>query len=279
MGELFAEVNGTTICYEIHGDGFPLILLHGFGLTKEFWFAQIPTLSQHFKVITLDNRGSGKSDHPKASYELKTLADDVKGLMDFLKIDKAHVIGWATGAMIAQYLILNYPDRINKLILIASLTKLPLSKSGLEMFKKSQLAFHEEKLKAPEKTFYDKMKTRFTRNFFKLMVQDPKKKMHGIFSAEDLMEIVFKDTSKPHDIENRINAIAKLDTLEQLRNVKNETLILAAEKDRISPKTSSIEIHERVLNSTLKIFNGGHYFPLENAPEVNQTIIEFLKDN
>jgi len=278
MKELFAKVNGTTICYEIHGDGFPLILLHGFGLTKEFWFAQIPALSQHFKVITLDNRGSGKSNHPKAQYKLKTLADDVKGLMDFLKIDKAHLIGWATGSMIAQYFVLNYPDRVNKLTLIASLTKLPISKSGLEMFKRSQLAFHEEKLKNPEKTFYDKMKTRFTRNFFKSMVQDPKKKMHGIFSAEDLMEIVFKDTSKPHDIENRINAIAKLDTLERLRKIKNETLILAAEKDKISPKTSSIEIHDRVPNNTLKIFNGGHYFPLENAPEVNQYIIDFLKE-
>jgi pimeloyl-ACP methyl ester carboxylesterase len=277
MGELFAKVNGTTICYEIHGEGYPLFLLHGFGLTKEFWFAQIPALSKHFKVITPDNRGSGNSDHPKAPYELKTLADDINDLMNFLKIDKAHLIGWATGSMIAQYFILNYSDRVNKLILIASLTKLPMSKSGLEMFKNSQLTFHEEKLKAPEKTFYNKMKTRFTRNFYKLMVQDPKKKMHGIFSAEDLMEIVYKDTSEHHDIENRINAVAKLNTLDQLHNIKSETLILAAEKDRISPKTSSIEVHERVPNSTLKIFNGGHYFPLENAPEVNQTIIDFLR--
>ena len=276
MTESYAIVNGVKICYEIHGEGYPVVLIHGFGLHKEFWIAQISELEKHFKVIALDNRGSGKSDHPKEPYRLENLADDVKCLLDVLDIQKAHVIGWATGAMIAQYLVLLHPMRVNKLILIAALTKLPVDKSGLEMFKNSQLMFHKEKLKDPENVFFIKMKQRFSRKFYKQLVENSDEKFHGIFTTSDLMDLVFKDSSQPYDIVNRINAIAGLNTIEQIHEIHNEVLVLAAEKDRISPKSVSIELNNKLKRSKLIMFDGGHYFPLENAPEVNKCIIEFL---
>ncbi|MHA2429789.1 MAG: alpha/beta fold hydrolase [Promethearchaeota archaeon] len=276
MTESYVIINGIKICYEIHGEGYPVVLIHGFGLHKEFWIAQISELAKHFKVISLDNRGSGKSDHPKEPYKLETLADDVKCLLDALGIQKAHVIGWATGAMIAQYLVIQYPLRVNKLVLIAALTKLPVDKSGLEMFKNSQLAFYKEKLKDPENAFFKKMKQRFSRKFYKQLVQEPEEKFHGIFTTSDLMDLVFKDSSQPYDIENRINAIAGLNTIDQTHEIQNVVLVLAAEKDRISPKSVSIELNNKLKRSELIVFDGGHYFPLENAPEVNKYIIDFL---
>ena len=278
MADLFAEVNGIRICYDIHGEGYPVVLIHGFGLHKEFWVAQMSELANHFKVVSLDNRGSGKSDHPKEPYKLETLADDVKCLLDALGIQKAHVIGWATGAMIAQYLVIRHPMRVNKLVLIAALTKLPIDKSGLEMFKKSQLSFHKEKQKNPENAFFTKMKQRFSRKFYKQLVENPEEKFHGIFTTSHLMDLVFKDSSQPYDIENRINAIAGLNTIDRIHEISNEVLVLAAEKDRISPKSVSIELNNKLRRSKLIIFDGGHYFPLENAPEVNNSLIDFLKD-
>ena len=275
---LFAKISGLKICYNIHGEGYPVVLIHGFGLHKGFWVAQILELANHFKVISLDNRGSGKSDHPKEPYKLETLADDVKCLMDYLEIQKAHVIGWATGAMIAQYLVIQYPMRVDKLVLIAALTKIPVDKSGLEMFKRSQLAFHEEKQKNPENAFFSKMKQRFSRKFYKQLIESPDEKFHGIFNTSDLMDLVFKDTSQTHDIENRINAIAGLNTIDKIHEISNEVLVLAAEKDRISPKSVSIELNSRLRRSKLILFDGGHYFPLENAPEVNNSLIDFLKN-
>ncbi len=276
MTESYATVNGIKICYEIHGEGYPVVLIHGFGLHKEFWVGQILTLAKYFKVISLDNRGSGKSHHPKEPYKLETLADDVKCLLDLLGIQKAHIIGWATGAMIAQYLVLQYPMRVNKLVLIAALTKLPVDKSGLEMFKNSQLAFHKEKLKDPEKAFFTKMKQRFSRNFYNQLVKKSDEKFHGIFTTSDLMDLVFKDSSQPYDIENRINAIAGLNTIDRIHEIQNDVLVLAAEKDRISPKSVSIELNNKLKRSKLFVFDGGHYFPLENAPEVSKLIIDFL---
>jgi len=276
LTESYATVNGIKICYEIHGEGYPVVLIHGFGLHKEFWVAQISELAKYFKVISLDNRGSGKSDHPKEPYKLESLADDVKCLLDVLGIQKAHVIGWATGAMIAQYLVIQYSMRVNKLVLIAALTKLPVDKSGLEMFKNSQLAFHKEKLKDPENAFFIKMKQRFSREFYKQLAKKSDEKFHGIFTTSDLMDLVFKDSSQPYDIENRINAIAGLNTIDRIHEIQNDVLVLAAEKDRISPKSVSIELNNKLKRSKLIVFDGGHYFPLENAPEVNQIIIDFL---
>ena len=122
------------------------------------------------------------------------------------------------------------------------------------------------------------MKQRFTRNFYKQLIEKPDEKFHGIFTTGDLMDLVFKDTSHPHDIENRINAIAGLNTIDRIHEVSNEVLVLAAEKDRISPKSVSIELNNKLQKSNLIVFNSGHYLPLEHAPEVNNSIIEFLKD-
>ena len=278
MSDLFTEVNNIKICYEVNGQGYPIILVHGFAMYKEFWIAQKP-LSEQFKVINLDNRGCGKSDHPTETFDMETLAKDIKDLMDFLKIEKAHIIGHSLGGMIAQHFALEYPNRINKLILIATFPNLPLDKSGLEMYKKSQLETYEAKLKDPIKAFNNKMKQRFTRNFYKLMVQEPSSKFHGLFSTEDLMENEKnKGTSKTQDIINQINAISKHNTLEQLHNIKHNTLILAGEKDRIISKISSNEMHSKIPNNTLKVFSGSHYFPLEEAPEVNNIILNFLNE-
>ena len=90
----YADVNGIKIFYEIHGEGQPLFLVHGFGASRLVWIAQIKPLSEHFKVITFDNRGAGKSDRPDEPYTMDTFADDLKGLMDHLEIEKAHVVGW-----------------------------------------------------------------------------------------------------------------------------------------------------------------------------------------
>ena len=278
MSELFAEVNGIKICYQIHGKGEPLILLHGFVMYKEYFIGQVTPLSEHFKIITIDNRGCGSSDHPSKPYEIEDMADDVKDLMDQLEIESAHVGGHSLGGMIAQQFAIKYPERLNKLILLGTFAKLPLDKSGFEMYKNSQLGSYEAKIKDPTSAFYDKIKQRFTREFYKKMVEDPKKKFHKLFTTEDLMQFErTKGTSKPQDILNLIHSIVNLDTLDYLDKIKNQTLILVGEKDRLAPLVSGKAIHQRIPNSILRTVKGGHWFTLETAPEVNKIIIEFLK--
>ncbi|MFX1427397.1 MAG: alpha/beta fold hydrolase [Promethearchaeota archaeon] len=276
MSEIsFADIRGIKLCYSSKGEGFPIVLIHGFA-KKEFWIGQISTLSNQFKVIWFDNRGVGCSDRPNMPYTMKMLAEDLNGLMDFLGIQKAHLIGHSLGSFIAQNFALLYPEKVNKLILLSTNPGLP-DKKGVDIFKNNQIALYEARIADPIAGFYTKMKVRFTREFLKIMKSDPKKKFYGIFSTEDLIKSENENPWTPQDIINHSNALADHNTLEELHKIKHKTLIITGEKDRLTPRISSEQVHEKIPNSELRIVPGGHYFPLENAPEVNQIIIDFLK--
>lgn len=227
-------------------------------------------------MIWFDNRGVGESDRPNVPYTMKMLVEDLKGLMAFLNIQTAHLIGHSLGSFIAQNFVLNYPERVNKLILLSTTAGLP-DKKGVDIFKNNQITLYEARIADPITGFYTKMKVRFTRDFLKMMKADPSRKFHGIFSAEDLIKSENENPWTPQDIANHSHALADHNTLEKLHRIKHKTLIIAGEKDRLTPKISSEQVHEEIPNSELKVVSGGHYFPLENAPEVNKIIIDFLK--
>jgi len=112
-----ADVNGIKVYYEIHGKGDPLVLIMGLRRNAEWWYCQIPALSEHFKVIAFDNRGAGRSEKPRMDYSIRLFADDTAGLLEALKIKSAHVLGISMGGYIAQELAINYPDKVRCLIL------------------------------------------------------------------------------------------------------------------------------------------------------------------
>ncbi len=274
----FADVNGIKICYEIQGEGEPLILVHGFGVKKEVWMCQFGPLSEKFKVIRFDNRGAGQSDHPDELFTMEMLAEDIRGLMDGLNIEKAHIIAWSLGGMIAQHFAIKYPERINKLVLINTLPNWPGSDdAGIEMYKNSQIDSIKAYQEDPMKAFFDRAAMGYSRKFKKEMQADPKKKFHGLYSAEDYIEMKTTNIPTPKDIENQANALRYHDVIDQLHLVKNETLIIAAEKDRQTPLSRNQIIDEKIPNSKLiAIAGAGHDSPLEKAPEINKHILDFL---
>lgn len=279
MTEEFVEVNGIQICYEIRGEGDPVVLIHGFGVAKEEWIGQFDPLSEHFKVIRFDNRGSGKSDHPEDSFTMKNLADDLNGLLDKLGIIKANVVGWSLGGMIAEEFAINYPQALDKLVLINTFPYWPGDENGLQMYKQSKLDALEARKIDPVKAFYDGATPGFSRKFKKLLLEEPKKKIHGLFSAEDLIEKGKTNPITPKDIEHYTQALGKHDTLDRLPKIKNDTLIISGTHDRSTPLSMNQIIHKNIPNSKLLVLEkAGHQSPIERAPEVNQAIIEFLKN-
>jgi len=111
-----AEVNGTRLYYEMAGAGDPVIFLHGFGADSRYWQAQFAELAQQYQVVRYDLRGFGKSDLPgTAPY---THADDLKALLDFLGIARAHIIGHSFGGENAINFALAYPEATRSLILV-----------------------------------------------------------------------------------------------------------------------------------------------------------------
>ncbi|MCP5094364.1 MAG: alpha/beta fold hydrolase [Chloroflexi bacterium] len=115
-----ATVNEINLEYEISGQGDPLVLIAGLGYDRWMWHRMVPGLAARFQVITFDNRGAGGSDKPAGPYTADLLASDLLALLDELGVEKTAVMGHSMGGFIAQAFVLNYPERVHKLILSAT---------------------------------------------------------------------------------------------------------------------------------------------------------------
>jgi pimeloyl-ACP methyl ester carboxylesterase len=114
-------VGDITIAYKETGSGEPLILIMGYAGTMDMWDTRmVNQLAQQYRVIVFDNRGMGHSTSSDREFSIRLFANDTAGLMDALGTKKAHVMGWSMGTFIAQELILNYPEKVDKLILYAA---------------------------------------------------------------------------------------------------------------------------------------------------------------
>lgn len=118
----FVETNGIRIAYRIEGKGPPLVLVMGYRLSSAAWPAAfIAALADRFTVITFDNRGTGHSDKPVEGYALANMARDISGLLDALQIPRVHLLGYSMGGAIAQEFIRQFPDRVETLMLCATM--------------------------------------------------------------------------------------------------------------------------------------------------------------
>ena len=136
----YAPVNGIKVYYEVYGEGKPIVLLHGAFYTIEMnWGQLIPELSKTRKVIAIELQGHGHTPFSDRKLDIVTLAKDVEGVMNFLKVDSADVAGYSMGGSIAYQLAVNSPKRVRKLVIISSTYKtsgwLPVVNNAFKGFK------------------------------------------------------------------------------------------------------------------------------------------------
>jgi pimeloyl-ACP methyl ester carboxylesterase len=115
-----ATVNGIKIWYATFGHGAPVILLHGGLANADYWGNLVPALSPHYRIIVIDSRGHGRSSRDARPYGYDLMASDVLALMDYLKIDKAALVGWSDGAIIGLDIAIHHPERLMKLFAFAA---------------------------------------------------------------------------------------------------------------------------------------------------------------
>lgn len=112
------KVDDVNLYYELYGDGDPLVLIAGTGISLAPWRVfQVPEFSKHYQVLIYDHRGLGRSDKPDMHYTTRLFSRDCAGLMDALGIKKAHVLGHSMGGRVAQWLALDYPQKVRSLVL------------------------------------------------------------------------------------------------------------------------------------------------------------------
>jgi pimeloyl-ACP methyl ester carboxylesterase len=120
----YVPVNGIKVYYEVYGQGAPIVLLHGAFMTIDMnWGELIPELSKNRKVIAIELQGHGHTPFSERKLSHATLASDVAGVMDYLKVDKADVVGYSFGGAIAYQFAIQNTKRLNKLVIISATYK------------------------------------------------------------------------------------------------------------------------------------------------------------
>lgn len=255
--------------YETHGAGEPLILIPGFASGAWTWYCQTEELAKDFRVITYDPRGIAKSKiettSDAESLSMQTFVEDVRQVIDDLKIEKANVMGASFGGFVAQELVLRFPERVNKLILACTTT-------GGENHVRPDTEILRSFTPDPNLPIGERIK-----NFFRPAFTDK-------FNHENAAEVEkvcrLRETNEVAEAVYfaQLQGAFSFDTSDAINTVKNETLVLTGDQDRIVPMQNSVNLAERMPNASLKIFeNGSHMFFIENAAEFNRAVKDFLK--
>lgn len=150
----YAPVNGIKVYYEVYGEGRPIVLLHGAFMTIEGnWSQLIPELAKTRKVIAIEMQGHGHTPYSDRPLTHANMAKDVEGVMDYLKVDSADVVGYSMGGSVAYKFTIDNPKRVTKLVIISSTHKstgwLPEVNNAFKAFK---VEFFNN---TPMKTAYD----------------------------------------------------------------------------------------------------------------------------
>ena len=152
----YAPVNGLKMYYEIHGTGKPIVLVHGSYMTIGMNYGElIPLLAQNHKVIVLEMQGHGRTADINRPFSYDALASDIAGLLRYLKIAHADILGYSLGATVALDFAIKYPAMTDNLIFISSAYKSDgWTEEARAIFQSMKAAFLDE---TPLKTEYDKL--------------------------------------------------------------------------------------------------------------------------
>lgn len=260
------RVGQVELFYEEDGHGEPVVWIHGLGLDHQVWGLQASLFAQHFRCVTFDNRDAGQSDRSPSSYTMKTLADDVIGLMDALAVDKAHIVGLSMGGAIAQELAITHPARVNRLVLVSTYTS--SDRRGADVLHSFAL-----------------MRARFSREEY-ARATTPWVFTYGDYQIPGLVDLAIARFEEdpyflPADVYARqVEAALSHCTEDRLSRITAPTLIVAGDEDLMTPMRFTRTLHERIPGATLAVIRGaGHALILTRAGEFNRLTLSFLQES
>ena len=264
------KVNDIQMFYEVHGEGFPLIMIMGLTGNTNWWDPRwIETLSEKFKIIAFDNRGAGRTDISDREYSIKLFADDTAGLMDALGISRANVLGLSMGGMIAQELVLNYPEKVKKLVLCATHCGGAKSVQASEEVMGILTADVSALALSAEEVARMTIPLLFTEDFIK--------NTPGV--EELVIEQITKNPISNEAFMRQMSAIMNFDAYDRLSQIKTPTLILHGRQDILVPPENGSILEKAIPGSRLVSFENSAHGLMEETEEVLDTILEFLAES
>ena len=267
----FAQVNGTSLYYEITGKGTPLIFLHGFTCDHRNWNPQVEYFSKRFKVITYDARGHGQSSLPDTvpySY-----LEDLTALINYLNIEKAVVIGHSMGGAPAFLYAKDNPERVLALVLAEggpvmndpSIVDTTIIPDYFNEFRSAITVAQNEGLEKGKEAWLNIQPLRTA-------AQNP--------NSSELLETMINDYSGWHWLNKNPHKKNLKCTIKLMSQLKCPTLILAGElshpvlKDVVNAQAKYIPNSKKVI-----LKNSNHMLNMENPEKFNKEVEVFLKQH
>lgn len=262
------KFNDFSLFYDSEGSGETMLLIPGFASGAWTWFQQTRALAKDFRVVTFDPRGIGNSrvqnKNALRNLSMQTFVEDVRQLLDFLKIEQINLLGASFGGFVAQEFALAFPERLNKLILACT------TAGGANHVKPA-----DEVLRAftPDASL---SRGERIRKFLLPAFTESYNREHA---AEVEAVCRMRETSVVAEAVYfaQLESAFGLDLDDKIARITTETLVLTGNRDSVVPMENSLNLANRLPNAKLKIIeNGSHLFFIENATEFNRTVKDFL---
>jgi pimeloyl-ACP methyl ester carboxylesterase len=265
MTARLANVNGVDIAHQVRGEGPPLVLIMGYRLNSMAWPATfIERLARRFTIITLDNRGTGHSGKPVDGYAIANMARDVCGLLDHLGIERASMLGYSMGGAIAQDFVRQFPQRVARLILCATMAG------------------------GPGARYASSSVVRVMRDLDGLSPEQAARRIWTVTYSPDYLERrrdlaeqqMLREIAQPtplHAADLQFQAFAEFDGSKALSAIPCPTLVLTGEHDQLISAQNSRMMAETILDAKLMVIPcGGHRVLWEATATCLDLITKFL---
>jgi 3-oxoadipate enol-lactonase len=249
--------------YEEAGSGEPLILICGLSADLQVWRFQLPELSKRLRVICYDNRGAGRTSAPDEPYSIAGMADDLAALLDHLRIDSAHILGWSMGGLIAQQFALTRPQRVRKLILVSTTSQpdgfVRLAIKNWMNIRRSDMPF--------EQIARFQSRWGYSPAFFD-NEQAYEKLVHTMATNPH--------AQKAHAFLRQADALLAHKMGDAASGIRAQTLVIAGVHDNLIPPYHSESLAKTIPGATLKVLDAAHTGFVEFPDVYNRAILDFL---
>ena len=263
----FCHCGDITLYYETVGNGYPLLLLSGLSGGTWSWFGQVPYLSKHYHVVTLDNRGAGRSSQPAGPYRMVDLAEDALCLLDHLKMDRALVMGLSMGGMIAQELAILSSERVRALVLgcthSGGPTRFPPPAYALNILMSNDGLSQAE--------IVDK-------NMPLFLSPECMKTRPDVVTAYRQAQLS-PPLQPDHAFRAQLAAIAGFDCSQRLDRIKAPTLVVTGSRDVLVPRENAYFLAQNIASARLvEIQGAGHALHVECRDRLNELAHGFFQE-
>lgn len=257
-----AQRGSVSLRWESVGDGPPVLLIAGMGMSAAGWWRTVPVLSRRFRVITFDNRGIGESSPLPGIYTTEAMAADAMAVLDAAGVEAAHIYGFSLGGMVAQRVALSFPARVRSLVFGGTQCGEVAQRADQE----TVAFFRRRLLLPPEEALWASVPYAYSAR---------SRAEHPERIAQDIAHRLGSPVSA-RTYRSQMSAAVGHDCHRSLGRVEVQALVVHGELDRMIPMPNGRKLASALRHAEFHVIPGAAHFYSTDEPETDELISDFL---